>query len=145
MTLLIFLSGLAAKRTRTKACLELCTIDSETWTSSHPRLWGFIKFYVEYFNSGHLSLELDEKAVNSRLKCLIYYTVMEPKELLQRFDTRSRLLLRALFLGSAGVYKALKVFNRQRTLDTSFSVHNLLEILCQGEPCLHRDTQGLTT
>lgn len=69
---------------------------------------------------------------------------MEAKELLQRFDTRSRLLLAALLLGSAGVSKALKVFNRQRTADTDFSLCNLLERLCQGEPCLDRESRALT-
>ncbi|KAG5282264.1 hypothetical protein AALO_G00054080 [Alosa alosa] len=70
---------------------------------------------------------------------------MEAKELLQRFDTRSRLLLGALLLGSAGVSKALKVFNRQRISDTDFPLRNLLERLCQGEPCLDRESQALTS
>lgn len=69
---------------------------------------------------------------------------METKELLQRFDTRSRLLLGALLLGPAGVSKALKVFNRQRTANTDFSLRYLLERLCQREPCLDRDIQALT-
>lgn len=76
---------------------------------------------------------------------LSYDNVMEVKELLHRFDTRSRLLLGALLLGSAGESKALKVFNRQRTADTDFSLRNLLERLCQGEPCLDKDSQALTT
>ncbi|XP_062396113.1 Fanconi anemia group E protein [Sardina pilchardus] len=70
---------------------------------------------------------------------------MEPKELMQRFDTRSRLLLGALILGSAGVSKALKVFNRQRISDTDFPLRKILVRLCEEEPCLDRESQALTS
>ncbi|KAL2103328.1 hypothetical protein ACEWY4_000196 [Coilia grayii] len=70
---------------------------------------------------------------------------MEVGQLLQRFDTRSRLLLQALLLRSNGVSKALKMFNRLRTSVCNFSVRDILDRLCQQEPCVDSETQGLTT
>nr|ACO09980.1 Fanconi anemia group E protein [Osmerus mordax] len=62
--------------------------------------------------------------------------------LLQRFDGRSMLLLRALLSGDAS--RAMWVYRRQRRLDPDLTLHTFLETLCQDEICNDKDSLPLT-
>ena len=62
--------------------------------------------------------------------------------LLQRFDGRSMLLLRALLSGDAS--RAMWVYRRQRRLDPDLTLHTFLETLCQDEICHDKDSLPLT-
>ncbi|KAJ8257828.1 hypothetical protein GJAV_G00190160 [Gymnothorax javanicus] len=61
---------------------------------------------------------------------------MDADVLLQRFDGRSRLLLRSLLSGIRAVHRALWVFQRQQRCEPDLFMHACLDTLCQEEPCL---------
>lgn len=65
--------------------------------------------------------------------------VMDLKALLQYFDGRSRLLVHALLLGTAGANNAQTVFSKQRRCDPDFTLAPFLETLCQQEACVRED------
>ncbi|KAG9328720.1 hypothetical protein JZ751_011336, partial [Albula glossodonta] len=67
---------------------------------------------------------------------------MDADALLQRFDGRSKLLLRCL-LGVGGVRRALWVFHRQQRSEPDLFIHSCLDTLCQVEPCLDGETLSL--
>ncbi|KAJ8373282.1 hypothetical protein AAFF_G00266930 [Aldrovandia affinis] len=71
---------------------------------------------------------------------------MDAAVLLQRFDGRSRLLLRALLLSAAGgARRARWVFQRQnQRSDPDLSMHTFLDTLCQDEPWLDEESQALS-
>ncbi|XP_035238751.1 Fanconi anemia group E protein isoform X2 [Anguilla anguilla] len=67
---------------------------------------------------------------------------MDADDLLQRFDGRSRLLLRSLLSGVKAARRALWVFRRQRRCEPDLFIHACMDTLCQDEPCL--DGEALT-
>ncbi|XP_061114144.1 Fanconi anemia group E protein isoform X2 [Conger conger] len=67
---------------------------------------------------------------------------MDADALLQRFDGRSRLLLRSLLSCSRADRRALWVFYRLRRCEPDLFMHDCLDTLCQDEPCL--DGEALT-
>ncbi|XP_047449257.1 Fanconi anemia group E protein [Mugil cephalus] len=62
---------------------------------------------------------------------------------LNRFDSQSRLLVRALMSGASGPHRALAVFRKQQRANPDTSLCNFIETLCRDE-ITHTEAEGET-